>query len=62
MIEPACNEEVHRELVNKTVSEGCDGLKAFFYATFSGPIRTMAGKESITIQINTTRILPVETW
>ena len=62
MIEPASNEEVHRELVSRIVSEGSDGLKAFFCATFTGDMRTRAGRESITIKINTTRILPVETW
>ena len=62
MIEPANNEEVHRQLVTRTISEGCDGLKAFYYATFSGDIRKKARRESITIKINTSRVLPVETW
>ena len=62
MIEPGNNEEVHRELVSRTISEGCDGLKAFYYATFSGGSRTRAGREIVTIKINTSRVLPVDTW
>ena len=62
MVEPANNEEVHKQLLSKTISEGCDGLKAFYYATFSGESKTRAGKEMITIKINTSRVLPVETW
>ena len=62
MIESANNEEVHRQLVSRTISEGCDGLKAFYCATFSGDLRTKAGTEMMTIKINTSRVLPVETW
>ena len=62
MIEPVNNEEVHRQLVSRTISEGCDGLKAFYYATFSGENKTRAGRETITVKINTSRVLPVETW
>ena len=62
MIEPANNEEVHRQLVTRTISEGCDGLKAFYYATFSGGSKTRAGTEMITIKINTSRVLLAETW
>ena len=63
MIELGKNEEVHRQLVSRTISEGCDGNKAFFYSTFSGEkSRKRDGREIITIKINTARVLPVETW
>ena len=64
MIESAKNEEVHRQLVSRTISQGCGGLKAFYYATFSGSgeDKTRAGKEIITIKINTSRVLLAETW
>ena len=62
MIKSANNEEVHRQLVSRTISEGCDGLKAFYYAIFSGESKTRAGTEMITIKINTSRVLLAETW
>ena len=62
MIESANNEEVHRQLVSRTISEGCDGLKAFYCATFSGENKAGAGREIITIKINTSRVLLAETW
>ena len=62
MIQSANNEEVHRLLVSRTISEGCDGIKAFFYATFSGESKNKNGREIITIKINTSRVLLAETW
>ena len=62
MIEAENNPSVHRQLVNKIVSEGYDGAKAFYCATFSGESETEKDRETIRLKINTSRVLPVETW
>ena len=51
-------EEIHRKLVRRTMEDGCDGLKAFYCATFDRQI----AKEKIVIKINAARVLPVEAW
>ena len=61
-VDAAENQDVHPELVRRTMTEGCNGLKAFFCATFSGQTQSQRDLEQINIKINTTRVLPVETW
>ena len=61
-VNAAENQDVHRELVTRTMTEGCNGLKAFFCAKFSGQTQSQRDLEQINIKINTTRVLPVETW
>ena len=40
------------------MEDGCDGLKAFYCATFDRQI----AQEKIVVKINAARVLPVEAW